>query len=297
MRGLRKVYLAYGLLIPAFIVVGTFIVYPLYLAFRLSFLEGQTMNLTDISHTSFSMQNYITVLTDYKTWRSVWVSIVYTAVSTGGAFILGLVTALLLNKHFFGRRWFRTLILLPWAVPGVVAVLGFVWLLDASYGVVNYLLTSNGIVSENIEWFVDPNTAMIAVILPTVWKGYPFFTLMLLASLQSIPGDLYEAARVDGASATALFRWITWPGIKATSVLALVLNGLWVFREFDFIYPTTGGGPSGATETLAIKIYNEAFSFFHMGIASAIGIFTILLCVIVVLFTFPILKGEFFGGK
>lgn len=297
MRGLRKIYLAYGLLIPAFVVVGIFIVYPLYLALRLSFLEGQTMNLTDISQSSFSIENYITVFTDYKTWRSVWVSIVYTAVSTGGAFILGLVTALLLNKHFFGRRWFRTLILLPWAVPSVVAVLGFVWLLDASYGVVNYLLISIGIISENIEWFVDPNTAMIAVIFPTVWKGYPFFTLMLLAALQSIPDDLYEAARVDGASATALFRWITWPGIKATSVLALVLNGLWVFREFDFIYPTTGGGPSGATETLAIRIYNEAFSFFNMGIASALGIFTIFLCVVVVLFTFPLLKGEFFGGK
>lgn len=292
-----RTFLAYTLLLPAFIVVGSFLAYPLYLILRLSFHEGQIMNFRQLEEFSFTFYHYIQVLGDAATWNSLWVSVVYTALSTGFAFLIGLGTALLLNRKFLGRRWFRTLILLPWSVPGVVAVLAFVWILDASYGVFNYFLRSLGIIQENIAWFADPSTAMIAVVIPTVWKGYPFFTLMILAALQSIPRELYEAAEVDGAAKMALFRYITWPGIQTTAVLATILNSLWVFREFDFIYPTTGGGPAGATETLAIRIYDQAFSFFQMSTASALGVMTTLLCLVAVLAAFPLLKGEFFGGS
>ncbi|MEW8977965.1 MAG: sugar ABC transporter permease [Symbiobacterium sp.] len=286
--------LAYGLLSPAFLVVVLFLVYPLFLAVNLSLRAGQTMNLSQINSLPLSLVNYAEVLSDPATWHSVWKSVEYTGLSVGISFLIGLGTALVLNRKFPGRRILRTLVLLPWAVPGVVTVLGFLWILDSSYGVMNYLLRSLHLISTDVAWFADPSTAMIAVVIPTVWKGYPFFTLMLLAALQSIPGDLYEAARVDGAGSTQLFRFITWPGIRTTATLAIVLQVLWVFREFDYIYATTGGGPVGATETLAIRIYNEAFGYFHMTTASALGMLTVLICGLVVFMAYPVLRKEFF---
>lgn len=252
------------------------------------------MNFAQIGQLPLSLRNYAEVLSAPETWRGVWLSVVYTVGATVPSFVLGLGTALLLNRRFPGRRLFRTLVLLPWAVPGVVAAVGFLWILDASYGVLNYALESVGLISEGVAWFSDPDTAMFAVILPTVWKGYPFFTLALLAALQSIPDELYEAARVDGASPFSQFRYITWPGIRTTAVLTIVLIGLWVFREFDFIYPLTGGGPDGATETLAIRIYNEAFGFFNMGVAGALGILTLLIAAVFVLILYPKMREDFF---
>jgi len=296
MKHARTTVFAYGLLTPAFVVVAVFFVYPLYLVLDASIRAGQSMTIAQINRHPLTFQNYTSMLANGGTWHDLWISAIYTLAGTGFAFFIGLGTALLLNRRFFGRRWLRTLILIPWSVPGVVAILGFLWILDSSYGVFNYLLRSLGIISQNIQWFSDPHWALVAVLIPTVWKGYPFFTLMLLAALQSIPNEYYEAARVDGASAAKSFRYITWPGIQTTAVLALVLNGLWVFKEFDFIFPSTGGGPGGATETLAIRIYNEAFSFFHLGAASALGVFTVLLCVVAVLGIYPVIKGDFFGG-
>lgn len=289
----KSALLAYGLLIPALAVVGVFMAYPLYIALNLSLRAGRIMNFARIGEMPLTLANYAQVLTQSTIWRDVWLSLVYTLASTGFAFAIGLATALLLNQRFPGRRWLRTLVMLPWSVPGIVATVGFLWLLDSSYGVVNYLLRSAHLITSDLGWFADPRTAMVAVVLPTVWKGYPFFTLMLLAALQSIPVELYEAGQVDGAAPLSLFRHITWPGIRNTAYLALVLNGLWAFREFDFIYPTTGGGPAGATETLAIRIYNEAFSFFHLGSASALGVMTLLLAAAAVLAFFPLLKQEY----
>jgi multiple sugar transport system permease protein len=285
---------AYALLAPAFLLVLALMAYPLGQAVNLSLREGRVMNLDRVNELPITLDNYRRVLTRDSTWHSLWLSVVYTVASTSVAFVIGLGAALILNRRFAGRRVLRTLVLLPWAVPGVIVSIGFLWLLDSSYGVVNYFLRTSGLITSDPAWFFNRDTALTAVILPTVWKGYPFFCLMLLAALQSIPSELYEAARVDGANALHVFRAITWPGIQTTAVLAIVLNGLWAFREFDFIYATTRGGPSGATETLAIRIYNEAFGFFQLGIASALGLMTLMLAAVVVLATFPLLKKEFF---
>ena len=128
----------------------------------------------------------------------------------------------------------------------------------------------------------------------TAWKAYPFFTLTLLAGLQAIPTTLYEAARVDGASAWQRFRFITWPGIRAPAALGAILNTLWALREFDIIYVTTGGGPDRATETLAVRIYQEAFAFFRMGTASALGVLTMVLAALLALASMRTLRREYF---
>jgi multiple sugar transport system permease protein len=203
-----------------------------------------------------------------------------------------LVTALFLNRKFAGRRVLRTLAILPWAIPGVVASIMFIWMFDATYGVVNFLLSRMGLINEYKAWFYDPGLVMFSVILPTIWKGYPFFTISILAALQSIPLDYYEAAEVDGCGAIRKFFYITWPGIRETSILALILNGLWSFRVFDIIYSTTKGGPSDATTTIAIQIYNEAFQYFDINKASVLGVIALLISAVIVRIFYPLMNKE-----
>ena len=290
----RERIFAYALLAPAVAAVFALIAYPMYLIFSMSFREGKSLNFHALHTRPFGLGNYEAVLTDSATWHSVWVSFAYTFGTILPAFLLGLGTAVVLNRSFPLRRWLRSLVLLPWAVPGVMVSIVFLWLFDASFGVTNYFLRSLGLISTDISWYTNESTALIAVIVPTLWKGYPFFTLTLLAAMQSIPGNLYEAAEVDGASAWQRFTNITWPGIRGQATLALVLNGLWVFREFDIIYAATGGGPSKTTETLGIRAYNEAFGYFYMGRAAVIGVLMLAIALVAVLLARKQLRKEFF---
>lgn len=263
------------------IVLGTLLV-PLFLLGNMSVRDIDLATLDEVFQAPLSTNHYDTVLTDSDTWRSLWISVLYVAGTTSLAFLTGFGTALLLKQTFPGQRIFRTLLLVPWAVPGVTATVAFLWMLTPTFGVVNYMLRTVGLISTDINWFGNPDTALIAVILPTAWKAYPFFAVMLLAGLQSIPDEWYEAAAVDGAGTLNQFRYVTWPGVKRYAFLALIFSGMNTFREFDFIYAATQGGPSGATETIAIRIYNEAFQAFRLGDASALGIITFILVAVFV---------------
>lgn len=290
----RTAGLAYGLLIPALVVVAALIAYPLYIVVSVSVRQGEGLDLAELATAPLTFEHYRTLFSHGRTLNALWVSAAYTVGATSLSFGIGLATALLLNQRFPGRRALRPILLLPWAVPGVVASVIFLWMLDASYGVINYLLTSAGLIDGYIAWLVNPDTALIGVIIPTAWKYYPFFTLVLLAALQTVPKELYEAARVDGAGALKQFRSVTWPAIRGAAVLALAIGGLGVFREFDFIYPLTGGGPNGATETLAIRIYDLAFRYFDLPQAAAVGIFTIAVAGIAVALMWRRMRADFF---
>ena len=226
------------------------------------------------------------------TWAAFAHSAVYTTGTLVPAFALGLVAALLFHRTFPARRWLRSLLLLPWAVPGVIVSISFLWMFDASFGVVNSVLRRLGWLSTDLAWFVDSNTAMIAVILPTIWKSFPFFAITMLAALQSIPATLYEAARVDGATAWQQFVHVTWPGIRGAAMLAVLLNTLWTFREFDIVFASTGGGPAGATETLGILVYREAFGSFRFGTAAALGVVMLVTAICVVAAGYRWLREE-----
>lgn len=282
------------LLAPALLTTTLLVVYPMYVVVSRSLREGKSMNFVDPSGLPLGFGHYADVLGDPATWASVVTSLVYTAGSILPAFALGLALALLLNARFPGRRLFRGLVLLPWAVPGALVSVLFLWLLDASYGVVNALLRDAGLIGADIAWFTDERTAMAAVIVPTVWKSFPFFTLTLLAALQAVPPELYEAAHMDGAGRSQRFRHVTWPAIRGTAVLALVLNTLWAFREFDIIFATTGGGPYRATETLGIRAYLEVFSYFEVGRACVLGMLMLAIALLVVLAARKPLGKEFF---
>jgi len=291
----RERRFAYALLAPAVVAVAALIAWPMYLIVSISFREGRSLNFLALDRRPLGFGNYTAVLTDPATWHSVAVTLVYVAGTLVPAFAIGLSTALLLDRVFPLRRWLRSLMLLPWAVPGVMVSIVFLWMFDASFGVVNHLLRTLGYTGGDIAWYSSESTALFAVIVPTIWKAYPFFTLTLLAAMQSIPGHLYEAAEVDGAGAWQRFANVTWPGIRGPAVLALVLNGLWTFREFDIIYAATGGGPAKATETLGIRAYNEAFGYFYMGRAAVIGVLMLLLALFAVLVARRALRKEFFG--
>lgn len=288
----RKALLSYGLLMPAFLISIILIFFPLVITASNSLRPGASMNFAKNWVIPLTFSRYGNVLSDSRTWMVLLRSFVYLFGSLLPSYVLGLVTALLLNRKFRGRRVFRTLVLLPWAIPGVVASIMFLWMFDSTYGVINFLLSKIGLIFEYKAWFFDTKTVMFSVILPTIWKGYPFFTISILAALQSISPDYYEAAEADGCGAIRKFLHITWPGIKETTVLTLILNGLWSFKVFDIIYSTTKGGPNEATTTIAIQIYNEAFQYFDINKASVLGIIAFLISAIIVFIFYPLMNKE-----
>lgn len=285
--------LAWALLAPAFVAVAALIAWPIYVVVQMSLRPGRALALDQLMNQPLGWGNFDRVLHQSTTWAAFLNSGIYTVGTLAPAFLFGLLVALLFNRAFPARRWLRSLLLLPWAVPGVIVSITFLWMLDASFGVVNSILRRAGLLSTDLAWFVDADTAMLAVIVPTVWKSFPFFAITILAALQAIPDSLYEAARVDGATRFQQFRYVTWPGIKRPAMLAVLLNALWTFREFDIIYASTGGGPAGATETLGILVYREAFASFRFGTAAAIGVLMLATAAIVVLVAMRHVKDEF----
>jgi multiple sugar transport system permease protein len=284
--------LAYVFLLPAALVMVALIGYPLVKIADLSLRVGRTMNFARIGLLPLGDDNYLRVAADPAFWHSVAVSAAYVFASIGSAFLIGLGTALLLNRRMPGRRILRTLLLIPWAVPGVVASIVFLWMLDGSFGIVNAGLRVLGV--EGPAWFIQQNTALAAVTLPTIWKSYPLITLVVLAAMQSIPAELYEAARLDGAGALAEFRHVTWPGVQGAATLGVLVSALAVFRDVDVIYTTTRGGPSRVTETLSLFVYNEGFQFFRMGAAAAAGVLMVAVALLASLLAVRVIRHEKF---
>jgi multiple sugar transport system permease protein len=278
-RPSRQHWLGYILLLPAVALVALIIVYPLFVSLDLSF---QKVGLTrlDAPRKPFTLENYNKLFSSPEFWMSCWVTIKLVVVVSVFCFVLGLGTALLVNNRFRGRTLARLFVALPWAVPEVIAVVIFAWIFDSSFGLMNWLLIQAGLSGQMINWFSDPQAAFWVVAVTMVWKGYPFVSIMTLAGLQSIPEDFYSAAKVDGANVFQRFFYITIPVLMPVLGVTLVLVVLWVFRDFSIIKVLTDGGPLRTTQTLSIMTYEQAFGFFNMGYASAIGIVTLIFCVV-----------------
>ena len=271
--------LAYLLLTPAVLLVFLIIIYPLLLSLDLSLQEVKIARIGG-ARKPWTFANYEKLLGSEEFWRSCWVSFKLIVTVTTACFVIGMATALLVNLHFKGRAIARLLVALPWAIPEVVAVVIWWWIFDSSFGLVNWLLVIGGIADKPIAWFSSANGAFFVVSVVMIWKGYPFVSIMLLAGLQAIPDDFYQAAKVDGAGAWNRFFWITLPCLVPVMGVTLILVVLWVFRDFSIIYILTGGGPIGATQTLSIMTYEQAFGFHKMGYGAAVGMVTVVLCII-----------------
>lgn len=278
-RPSRQHLLGYILLAPAVLLVALIIVYPLFISIDLSF---QNVKLARIgaARKPFTLANYERLLSSPDFWLACWVTLKLVTAVTIGSLLVGVSTALLVNNKFRGRTLARLAMALPWAVPEVIAVVMFAWIFDSTFGLLSWLLWKVGLTEGLIAWVSTPGPAFWAVTITMIWKGFPFVSIMTLAGLQSIPDDFYAAAKVDGANAVQRFRWITLPSLMPVLGVTLVLVILWVFRDFSIIKTMTDGGPLKSTTTLSIMTYEQAFGFFKFGYASAVGVVTLVICVI-----------------
>jgi multiple sugar transport system permease protein len=229
------------------------------------------------------LANYAAALADPVFWDSLLTSLIWVVVAVGLQFLLGLAAALLLNRRFAWRGMARALIVVPWALPSVIIGLIWTWMLDFNLGLVNEIGARLGLLAHPIPWLSQPGTALAAVILAVVWQGFPFFAVTLLAGLQSIPVELYEAAALDGAGPVARFRNVTLPGIAGVMTTALLLRMIWVANSLDLILVMTGGGPGTATQTLPLHAFLTAWSGGNYGQGSALAVILTLLLLGVVI--------------
>ncbi len=230
------------------------------------------------------LANYTLALADPVFWSSLGNSVIWVGCAVSLQFALGLGAALLLNRSFAWRGVARALIVVPWALPSVIIGLIWTWMLDFNLGVLNEILVRLGVLAQPIAWLARPDTAMIAVILAVVWQGFPFFAVTLLAGLQSIPNDLYEAASIDGAGSFDQFRYVTLPGLAGVIATTLLLRMIWVANSLDLIFVMTGGGPGTATQTLPLHAFLTAWSGGNYGQGSALAVLlTLILLGVVVL--------------
>lgn len=278
-RPSRQHLLGYILMAPAVLLVLLIIAYPLFISIDLSLQDVKLPRIGE-SRKAFTLKNYQNLFTSSEFWLACWVTVKLVLAVTVGSLVVGVSTALLVNQRFRGRTIARVAMALPWAVPEVIAVVIFAWIFDSSFGLMSWLLITLGLTDEMIAWISTPGAAFWALTLTMIWKGFPFVSIMTLAGLQSIPSDYYAAAKVDGANALQRFRWITIPCLMPVLGVTLVLVMLWVFRDFSIIKVLTGGGPLKSTQTLSIMTYDQAFGFFKFGYASAVGVVTLVICVV-----------------
>jgi len=223
------------------------------------------------------LDNYAKSLADPVFWSSLWNSLIWVVAAVALQFLLGLAAALLLNRRFAWRGIARALVVVPWALPSVIIGLIWTWMLDFNLGLVNAIGTRLGLLAQPVPWLSQPGTAMAAVILAVVWQGFPFFAVTLLAGLQAIPAELYEAAALDGASPFASFRNVTLPGLAGVITTSLLLRMIWVANSLDLILVMTGGGPGTATQTLPLHAFLTAWSGGDYGQGSALAVLLTLL--------------------
>ncbi len=239
------------------------------------------------------LQNYVNMISDPVFHIALRNTAMWTIGVVFFQYVIGLGVALLLNEPIPFRGFFRGLVLVPWVVPSVVAALDWRWIYVPDYGILNYILRTIGLISDPIQWLSDRHTAMIAVIIVGVWKSVPFMAVVLLAGLQSIPKELYDAAEVDGASTLQRFWFITMPNLRYLSAIVTMLAIIWTFNDFDIVYVMTKGGPSNATHLLSTYAYLSAFTYSDLGYAAAISVFMLsILLIFAIIYSRMLTKGS-----
>lgn len=255
---------------------------PIIKGLQLSLTDTQLINPDGGSFVGFD--NYSKLLGSDVFLQSVIKTIIYAFGTVVGSLTLGTIAAVILNGQFPGRAIGRAIVVMPWAVPSVAVVLLFKWIFNNDNGVANNALEVLDIGARG--WLTDPNYGMLSVLVATVWKVTPFVMLIVLAALQSVPEELYEAARVDGADMYSTFKSIVIPHLMPTLKIAGLLMTIWSFRRFEIIWLLTGGGPVNATNTIVINVYQEAFGNSQLGFAAAVGVLGLVLSLVVTLIYF-----------
>lgn len=288
---MRYRYTPYLLLLPAVLVTLAIVFYPIV---RSLWISLHYYVLTRLRFVEFiGLENYRTVLSDRVFWTSLRHSVIYVGFTVSAQFVFGLITALLLNQKFWGRGFVRAIILVPWVTPGVLTGFMWRWIYDGNFGVLNQALIDLGILSSSIPWLAQSSTALGGVIIATIWQGIPFFAIMLLAALQAVPLELYEAADIDGASTWQKFLRITLPLIYPTVLITLLLRMIWVSNYVDIIYVMTAGGPGHSSLTLPVYTFMTARSGLDYGYAATLSVYlTLCLLVVIALYIWMLRRSE-----
>ena len=270
--------IGYLFVMPLVVLVLLLIAYPLGSAVYLSLTE----KYVGYPPRFVGLKNYVELTGDPVFRKVVWNSAVFTVASVTVKLVIGLLMALSLHKALFARRLVRGILLLPWVVPTVITALAWHWMFDALRGFINVSLETLGLISEPIAWLGQPATAMMAVVVVNIWRGFPFFGVSLLAGLQAIPADLYEAAAVDGASATQRFRHVTLPGLRPVILVTALISTIFTLNDFNIVYVMTRGGPGIATHILATYTYEVGFQALRWGRAVAVSMYLMPLVVVMI---------------
>jgi ABC-type sugar transport system permease subunit len=278
------------LLLPSLLVVFGIVLYPLVRTLYTSFFDVDSP--FPGRYPFVGLANYGRALGDPQFWGAIRRTAYFTVVSTWFELILGIFLALLLNVPFRGRAVLRSIVILPWALPTIVNGLMWRWIFNPEYGALNALLTQLHVIDHYRSWLGSPFLALNMVIAADVWKTTPLAAFLILAGLQTIPGDLYEAARVDGASAVRGFLHITLPLLVPSILVILVVRTIEAFKVFDIIYIMTRGGPANGTQSIAYYAYIQAFSNQSFGFGAALA-YVIVLCILVfAVFYMRLLRAE-----
>jgi multiple sugar transport system permease protein len=272
----RRLLLFLVLILPAFFLRFLTAAYPIFQTFQLS-LSSQ--DLINGANEFIGLQNYESMLTDYGVQGSLSFTILLVVASTILDLVIGMLIALLLNASFKGRGFARTINLIPWAVPTIVAGYVFRWFLDDQFGLLTTWIFQ--ITGQPFVAFINNTTAQIIVILAYVWKDAPFIAVIFLAGLQGVPLELYDAAKVDGTNAWQRFWRITVPLILPLGVTMGMFRLLWSLGSFDLVFGLTQGGPGVATSVLALQVFRTGILFFKFGMASAISVILFIFVAIV----------------
>jgi multiple sugar transport system permease protein len=282
----------YLMLAPAAVFITAICFYPIFAGIFMGFTN---MSLMNPGRWRFiGLRNFAEIVVDFEFHNALFFTLIYSVCSVFFSYILGLICALFMNRRIRMRGFVRAVMLIPWVMPAVVSATAWLWLLNDQTGFINWSLKSLGIIKNPILFLAQARTARITVILFDMWKNFPFMSLILLSSMQSISPELYEAAFIDGAGSWQSFWRITMPLIKRASLLVVLLQSIWTFNSFDRIFLLTKGGPALSTEVISIYAYNTAFYRSDLGYASALSVS---MMIFMILLTIAYFRLSFRGAE
>lgn len=272
------------------------IVIVIFIITGLPFLRALYWSFTDKvigsrEHFIF-LDNYVKLFSDTVYWKSLRNTSVYTLGCVAVKLLVGLLWAVLLNQSFKGKAFFRTALLIPWALPGMVAAMTFRWMYDSTYGIINSILINLGIVSLPIAWLSNPRIVLFSAMIVNIWRGVPFFMFSILGEMQTLDRQVYEAATVDGAGIFKQFRYITIPSISNVLKVTVLLSTIWTFNDFENVWLVTGGGPLYASSVISTYTYDMAFIQNSFGRALSVAASVIPILIVIMVFFSRIAKKD-----
>jgi ABC-type sugar transport system permease subunit len=243
------------------------------------------------------LDNYVAVITGQYFARALENSLLFTAIAAPSVVVIGTAVAIFLRREFFAANVLRSIVLLPWVLPGAISAILWVWVFHPSWGVINSVLFKLGLIHSSIPWLTSPGLAFLSVTVAHVWTQIPFTVVLMMAALSTLNPELTEAATIDGATRAQRFRYVTLPHVKAIGVVLLIYNALTAFTSYDIVYAMTGGGPGTATTLLSFQIWKESFSMYDFGAGSAVAFIVVAISALLIFAITRALPSDLFADR